>query len=798
MLKATTSIGAICAALLAAQAQAQEAAPTATNRDAQLPAAAEQPIATSQPAPATGAAPSTTPVEPGVSTTAAPDATPAQADDEAAARGVGDIVVTAQRRSENLQRVPISVTAVTSERLVSAGVVTLNQIQSVAPGVIVAQTFAGANVFVRGIGVVHTGFTSESPVAMYIDGIYIANAAASSFGFNNIERLEILKGPQGTLFGRNAVGGLVNVVTRDPSSTTSVEGSIGFGNYETYDASLYATTGLAPNLAMDVALLYHDQANGWGTNLATGNDVYKNRDFAVSSKLRWTPTDTTTISLRGMYDRQVGTIGVGTAVYPGSVGADGTRNEGKYKITSRLDPFNRSRQYNLGLKIEQDVGFATLVSLTGYTHLDSIFGANSPGILGTLVPGRGAVDLLNDGFSDTYTQELQLQSKSGSALQYILGAFYMHDRFRIISEATPTCINGVCNPFPVPVRAVGDQVLQSYAAFGEATLTLAETTRITAGVRYTEDRKDNSRAFREPIAGYSNSVTALPGPNRFGDVGGVAPKANFSKVTFRGVLAHDFAPRTMAYASFNRGFKAGAFNPTVFTNPVAQPEVLDAYEVGFKSQLFDNVLRLNGAAFYYEYSDIQLRTFAPPALPGQTILYNAAKAHLKGIDVEATFAPSPYLVVNAAASLLDAKFASFPGGTCTTPRPIGGTVLGGAVAAPCDLTGFRLPRAPKFSGSLGATYRIPSSVGEFTLNASDTYSSGYFWEADNRLKQDAYHQINLSVAWKAPSGTYNVQAYVHNVNEPDYLLRVTEAVAGTDSYSPGNPRTYGVRVGFKF
>ncbi len=785
MLKAGVSLGAVGAALLATAAHAQVAAPEANNRDAQLPKAAEPDPAASQPAPVSGAVPTTA-------------ATQVESAPSTSAGGLGEIVVTAQRRSENLQKVPISVTAVTSEKLASAGVITLNQIQTVAPGVIVSQTFAGANAFVRGIGNVNSGFTGESPVALYIDGIYIPNAAASTFGFNNIERIEVLKGPQGTLFGRNAVGGLINVVTRDPSLKTSVQGSVGYGNYNTFDANLYATTGLASNLAMDAALLYHNQLDGWGRNVVTGREVYKNKDFSAASKIRWTPTGLTTITLRGLYDKQSGTIGIGTAVYPGTVGSDGTTYAGKYNITSRREPFNYSSEKNFGLKIEQDVGFATLISLSGYTHLHSNFDSNSPGVVGTLVQGRGAVDLNNNGASNTFTQELQLQSGSGSALKYIAGLFYMHDHFHVRSEVTPTCIGLACNPAPTPIASIGDQTLQSYAAFGEVTLTLAETTRITAGIRYTKDDKDNSAAYREPIPGFSTSVATLPAPNRFGDDGAISPKARFSKVTYRGVLAHDFTPSVMGYASFNRGFKAGAFNVTVFNNPVANPEVLDAYEVGLKTQLFERMLRFNVAAFHYNYSNIQLRTFAPPAQAGQAIVFNAAQAHIKGLDADAVLAPSPYITLNASVALLDSKFVKFPGGTCTTPRLITAAVLGGVASAPCNLAGYTLPRAPHFSGSIGGTIRVPSSVGEFIFNASNTHNSGFFWESDDRLRQNAFDQVNLSLAWKSSNGALNAQLYVHNLNKPYYFLRATEAGAGTDSFTPGEPRTYGVKLGFKY
>lgn len=712
--------------------------------------------------------------------------------------GIEDIVVTAQRRSENLQRVPITVQAVTQQSLVASGAVNAATIQTVIPGLVIQRTFAGATPFLRGVGTTNSGFTSEMPVATYIDGVYLPNAASGVFAFNNIERIEVLKGPQGTLFGRNAVGGLIQIVTRDPKQTPHFEGSLGYGNYNTIDANLYATGGVSDNLAADFSLLYHDQNEGWGRNLTTGNEIFKNSEIGISSKLKWTPTDRTTVTLRGLYDHSTGDIGTGFGVYPGSRGIDGTPYFTKYTIANNVDPSNESSQANFGLKIEQDLDFARLVSITGFNHVRSEILTTQNGIPGQTVQGRSASILHNLGRSNTFTQEIQLLSDTNAPLQWITGAFFMRDHFTIDADVIPTCIGNVCAPSPIPIRTVGDQVLKSYAVFGEATLRLTSTTRLTAGLRYTRDKKDVSGAYRVPLAGYPTSVATLTGPNAFGQPGAIGPKASFSKITWRGVLAHDFTPTVMGYASVNRGFKAGAFNPVVFTNPVVQPEVMDAYETGLKSELFDRTLRFNISAFLYNYKNIQLRTTAPPALPGLPILYNAAKARIKGIDAEMIVAPTSGLTLNAAISLLDPKFESFPGGICTTPRVIAGAVLGGVATQPCVLDGKLLPRAPRFSGNFGVTYKTTTAIGDLALTASDSYNSGFFWDPDNRIRQRSYHQVNATLTWTSLSGHYNAQLYARNLNKPYFFNAAFEGAGGNDTYSPGEPRTYGIKFGFMF
>lgn len=711
---------------------------------------------------------------------------------------VEEIIVTAQRRSENLQRVPISVTAVTSKALDAAGVTNLVNLPAVAPGVVLARTFAGVTPFIRGVGIIQSGFTSESPVAMYIDGVYIPNSGSANFALNDVARIEVLKGPQGTLFGRNAIGGLINVITRDPDATPGVEASLAYENYRTVDANFYGTTGLTENLAVNFSGQYRDQADGWGKNLFNGEDLFKGKSLNLSAKAVWRPTDNTKITLRGMYDHASGNFGAAWGVFPGSVGVDGTRYVSEYKMAIRLQPYNKHTQENTGLRIEQSLGSLKLISISGFNHIRSNFLGNSTPILGNLTPGRGVNNLLAQGYSDTFSEELQLQSAGTSALQWIVGGFYMHDHYNVGYSALPTCIGAACNPSPVPTRTQSDQVLNSYAVFGEATLTIAPGTRITGGIRYTSDHKDASGSYKTPIPGYPTSLASLAPPLFFGDVGAVSPKASYSKVTFRAVLAHDFTDTITAYASMNRGFKAGGFNILVFNNPVVKPEILDAYEVGVKSELFDRRLRLNVAGFYYDYSNLQLRSLAPPAPPGLSFLLNAGSAHIKGIDVDALLAVTSNFTLSGQVEVLDAKFASFPGGICTYSLTIGGAVLGGASSRACDLAGSRLQNAPKFTANIGGDYRIPTSFGQIELNASDSYNSGFYWNSDNRLRQPSYHQVNASVTWTPPSGRYSVQVYGHNLNNPRYFLSVSEASSGSDAYTPGDPRTYGVKVGVKF
>ena len=727
---------------------------------------------------------------------------PAQSANAEGASQIGEIVVTATRRSENLQKVPITMSAFKGETLTTLGIKSNLDLPQLTPGLSFTRTLVGVNAFMRGVGTTTAGYSTEVPIATYIDGLYLPNSAAASFSFNNIERIEVLKGPQGTLYGRNTTGGLIHVITKEPDDITRVDASVGYASYDTVNFNFYGSTPLTDTLAANFAATYINQGNGWGQNIGLNTDAFKIHDIGFQGKLKWQPAAATTITLRGFYDNLKSDQGNAAAIFPGSVANDGTSFLGKYQIKSRIAPFVEQRQYNISLKAEQDLTFATLTSITGYINNLSPSFSIQNAAFGNLVPGQGAVNLGGYQTAKTFSQELQLASNpSASALKWMTGLFYYRDDSLVRTEVFGTCVASTCVP-PAPFRTSGFANTRSLAGFGEGTYNLTPATAITLGLRYTRDEKTLT-GLLEPIPGFPNSFPAFPpgavtrpGDPFAGFPNGIPTAVTFGKLTSKAVLAHDLTRDVHAYMSFNRGFKSGGYNPIAFTNPPSRPEVLDAYEVGVKSELFDRSLRLNVAGFYYDYKDIQLRSTAPPALPGGSILFNAASAHMRGIDADFLLAVVKGLTVNGGLEYLDAKYAAFPGGTCTSPRLIGGPVLGGVASVPCDLSGKRPPSAPKFSFNLGATYTFNTQVGTFALTANDSYKSSYFWESDNRLKQDAYHLINASLTWTANDPRYSVQLFGRNLGDKYYFASGAEG--SNDAYLPAAPRTYGVKMSYRY
>lgn len=717
--------------------------------------------------------------------------------------GVEEIIVTANKRAENQQDVPISIAAFTGETLKTLGIQSTVDLPQVTPGLSLTRTLVGSNAFLRGVGTTTAGYSTEVPIATYIDGLYLPNSAASSFSFNNIERIEVLKGPQGTLYGRNTTGGLIHVITKEPGRVASVDMAASYASYDTVQANFYGSTPISDTLAANVALLYIDQGDGWGRNQFLGTDAFKFHDFGAQAKLRWEPGPNTRITLRGLYDRTVTDQGNSGFIFPGSVGADGSRNLGEFQVAYRIQPIAKQRQYSISLKAEQDFDFATLTSITGYINNRSPSMQIQSGNLGTAVPGQGAIFLGGFQTAKTRSQELQLASNAAdAAFKWIVGAFFYRDKTLVQTSVYALCVNNVCPP-PTPLRTAGFQKTKSYSAYGEGTYRITDSTRITLGLRYTSDDKSLAGTIT-PIPGRPNSVSALPaafvdfpGEPFAGFPNGIDTDVTFNKLTYKLVLAQDFGDDVHAFASYNRGFKSGGYNPIAFTNPPSKPEVLDAFEVGLKTELFDRRVRFNVSGFYYDYKDIQLRSTAPPAAPGGSILFNAAAARIKGIDADFVVAPARGLTINGGFVVLDAKYHSFPGGTCTTPRVIAGAVLGGFASAPCDLSGNRLPSAPKFSYSIGVTYAFDTPIGGFELNANDGYKSDYPWEPDNRLKQEAYHLVNASITWTPDDSEFSLQLFARNLFDEYYFSSGAET-AGNDVYLPAAPRTYGVKARYHF
>ena len=743
---------------------------------------------------------------------AANSSTAAAEEQSSSDNGLEQIVVTATRRSVNLQKVSATIEAVTAETLKNFNVNGVLTLPSLVSGLVVTPS-GGNNIYLRGIGSPSTGF-NEAQTAVYVDGLYLANPAASILSFNNIDRVEVLKGPQGTLYGRNVTGGLISVITRDPGRTAKFDASLGYASYDTLTGSLYASTPLSDTLAANIALYHQKQARGWGINLFNGHDDQKSDETGFEAKLQWTPSAATKVTASFIYDYNNRDYGYAYEVYPGTLGVDGTPYFGQYQHASRIDAKAPTHIYIGSLKIQQDLGFANLMSLTGYqtSNADVLFQGGVP-ILGQPVAGQSAAYAPFYEQNKTFSQEFQLTSApSDSRLDWVGGAFYYNDHTLLQLDSYSTCIGTVCAPGAAPARNTGRPVTESISGYGDLTYRFFAATKLTVGLRYTSETKRLSGLIT-PLAGFPNSVAALPaacsatqgapctayqpGDPFYATVNGVPTlqagiptRLHFNKLTYRFVLSQDISDDVHIYASHNLGFKSGVFNGNGFTNTPARPELLYATEVGIKSELFDHRVRLNLAYFHYTYKDVQVRSIAPPAPPGNAILQNAASENVDGIDGDFSIVAAKGLTINGSFEYLRAKYTNFPGTTISTPKIVNGVIGNGAtVLQNQNLAGYDAPFAPPFSASFGFTYKIDTSKGRFALSANDHYNSPYSLVADNSIRQTRHHVIDASLMWTSQDEHYDVNLFVRNLTKQ--YVWVAGQVGTNFTVVPGAPQTFG-------
>ncbi len=696
----------------------------------------------------------------------------ARAADATASTGAGgsdsgvqlqEIIVTAQRRSEPLQNVPIAVSAVTGAQLDSHGINDSLSLSATVPNLDISQNGTVLTMYLRGVGSNASDPNDETSVALYVDGVYMASPMANVFDYNNIDHVEVLKGPQGTLFGRNATGGVIQVVTRDPSQTPGGQISATYGNYNTVGATVYATTGLAPNLAADIAAVYRNNIDGYGFDIFRHEPIMRREDAGVRGKILWTPTPTTSVRLSADYT-VVRSDGTPYQLAQGVIGADGvTSYPGPYRTDTNEANLANVDNWGVSGRIEHDFGVARFVSISAYRHITGLYDLDEDSTPAPIV--NSFIHQLARNFS----QEIQLLSPQGSRLQWVLGGYYFNANYAY----DPITIAGLAAGGPNASEDIfGFQTTHSYSVYGQATYEVLPGTRLTAGLRYTyEDQSDH--AFVS-IGGVT--VAAPPDQHQ-----------NFSKPTWRLALDHKFGEDVLAYISYNRGIKSGGYN---LLGPGAlgyKPEVLDAYEAGLKTEFFHHTVRVNAAAFYYDYQDIQVQNIEA----GTVNTVNAASAKVKGFDADAMFAPIRNLTVSTSVGYTYGTYSNFHNATFYPPSPLDGP------AVPGDASGNQLINTPRWTVSGSLDYRIPSQVGDFLFDLTGAYKASTFVGPDNRLQIPEHTVFNTSLAWTSLNGKYGVQLWAHNLFDERYYAARTETSVGDLQYLAA-PRTFGVTLNSKF
>jgi iron complex outermembrane receptor protein len=698
--------------------------------------------------------------------------------------GLAEIVVTAQRREQKLQDVPISITAETGAELAKQNITGVDDLAKIDSSALVTVGTGSVVTFLRGMGNTSVSPGNESSVAYYVDGVYYPRIPVSFLEFNAIERVEVLSGPQGTLFGRNSSSGLVQIITRDPTFGPSLYAEVGYGNYQTTKGQIYASDGFGSNVAGDIAVVVNQQKEGWGRDLTTGEKLGYQNYAAARSKWLVKFDDNTELRLTGEYHGSNLDIGVPTNHYEGTIaGAEAFVAPPQkfypapfYDTIAGTSPYVQERGWDTSAKLTHDFSFMKFSSLTDYQHLDTFEVLSADFIPLNYSYATFPLDIKQ------VTQEFQLQSEADSLFDWVTGLFYLDNE----TGVAPFLLEG--QQFAVALHTTGgyeasyaQQVSRSYAGFAQATFHIFTTSNLTLGARYSHDE----------LHGYGTEVAALP-PDTVKTLVSNDSRATFNKPTYRAIFDHHFTEGLMSYVSYNRGYKAGTYALQPISAAPTLPEVDDAYEVGAKSLLFDNRLRINGALFYNNLTNAQVRRYI-----GSSVSFvNAPKAKSEGVDISIDGQITKTLTARVGATFLHAIFVEFPGAPGTVPNP--NPPYGSTQFMPINASGNDLPHSPHTTITSGFDYTVPTSIGTWDLNVGDYYNSGFYWDPDLQVRQNAYNTLDAQLRLIFPKN-WKLSLWGKNITGTKYYTYEAEN-AGPPGHASAAaaPATYGVGASYAY
>jgi iron complex outermembrane receptor protein len=737
----------------------------------------------------------------------------AQAQDAGAEGGLQEIIVTAQKRVENLQDTPIAIYAVSGKFLEQMNFANIGSLATASPALVYSEAGGEAQLYIRGIGSNIFSVGVDQSVATHIDGVYVGRANMGLTQFLDVERVEVLRGPQGTLYGRNATGGAINLISRQPTDEVEGYGSILFGSFDRREIKAAMSGPLADGWSARVALRgvkdngYTEDLDPRGANRIDDTDLQ-----AVRGTLKWT-NETVTATFSGDYSQFKNG---NTSVYPidniGLAESFGAVPTGDiHKTRNNTPSFHEWQTGGLTLNVDWKINDnLTLTSLTGYREWDSDFLFNTDGT---------EIEITRSTFvygSSQKSTELRLAGDQGWG-NWVVGAFlFDEDKFGGLGLVR----SGFTPPTVQPPRSfvfLADGTGTASAVFGQATWKLTDQWSITGGLRYNEEEKDD--LLRNSTLLPDTELLGLFSPRPIpGATPGTTRNASRKWTAWTPKLGIDWRPSDdqLIYASYSKGFKSGGFNDLSVINPPFDPEFVKSYEIGAKTEWLDNTLRVNASAFYYDYSDLQVSVFASLGNVTTTFTTNAAEATVQGLELELQARPVANLDLAAAISYLDATYDQFvtPYGTCTVANAAADARCAGRPGLPrlIDASGNRLNNAPELKGTLSAGYGIDlASGGRVSLFAQVSHQGRVFFLPANTdvMSQEAFTLIDARVAYTTEGGALELSAFGKNLSDEDYFHNIVQFTSTSDArrdpFSIGNAlgypapgRLWGVELMYRF
>ncbi|MFC3053777.1 TonB-dependent receptor [Kordiimonas pumila] len=735
-----------------------------------------------------------------------------------------EIIVTAQKRGQDIQNVPIAVSALSGAKIEQSGVRNATDLTKLVPGLQINQLFQASNptIFLRGVGVNDFNAASSGAVGVTIDDVFLNSSVGALFQIYDIDRIEVLKGPQGTLYGRNTTGGVINFYTKQPTFEPDLSASVTYGRFN--QLFLEAAGGGAvidDTLAVRVSASVK-QRDGWAINTIDGRDLNDIDNYATRLQLLFKPTDNITISNKieggrsetsDIAHKALGTFNVvegrdctGDEILAINICANPLTGfipsaDLSDMPTDILDNYERLDNLSDRLSIVYDGESISVTSITGYVRNHRRLSTDED-----WSPYAIASGTLWDETSEQISEELRIASNAGGRLNWVVGAYFLHEKldslvdFTFLREFNPNPLEPYFDPanFIMYVERTFEQTTDSFAGFAQADYDVTDKLTLTAGIRYTNDKKDltfrsvafpvnadadrSLRPTEEPVIGLVDSNPHDPAIDGF-----VNTTDKLKKPTWRFAANYSFNDDISAYASYTRGVRSGGHNTgAVFEieelSGVA-PEQLDSFEIGMKSDLFDRHVRLNLAAFYYDYKDMQV--FSLESNPDGAILQRLqnASAEIYGAEIELQARPLQGLDINFGLSALHAQYTKFD-------DPIRG-----------DFAGQRLDKTPKLQMALGARYTFNvTDDAEAFLGGNFSYQSKVYFSPVNEspMQSSGHGELDLDAGISLLNTGVELHAFVKNVTDKRYIADMNDLASLGFYYTIYNePRTYGLTLRYK-
>jgi outer membrane receptor protein involved in Fe transport len=754
-----------------------------------------------------------------------------------------EIIVTAQRRTERLQDVPVSVSVISGETLERANVRSLQDLSNREPNFQIVQTPGGDQMMIRGTGSgTNSGF--EQSVGTFVDGLYRSRARSARIALFDVDRVEVLKGPQTTFFGANAIAGALNITTRKPTDAFQANTS---ALYAFEDGEYNFEGGVGGPVADGINLRIAARLNGMDGyihNDKLGGEGPHNRDGQLRLSGNFQPSSVLTIDARFDYARLRGTqteafgelvgcppaIGSPAPSCASSLAQFGGQIDDNLNYRAASAPsFSNLDLYEGGVTARLDIGEASVTSTTGYFQQKYANQATSP------FPGFDALGTiarygeLAEPFRQI-SQELRIQSEGAGRLQYIAGIYYEEARlspqFVTASNARPLgalpalVAVGYSAQDAIGYERANRQESQTSSAFGSLKFAVTDQLNLTGSLRYSNVKKETTNLGITFGHVLPNSAVLVPGTptqqaaiaTQFGNVAPAARIYPFNEKSDSDFMPsvnvqYKFTPDTMAYVSYTRGFKAGGFSAS--SNGTFDPEFVDAYEAGLKAQFFDRRLQANVALYRSDYTNLQVSQIIaqPNGLPSITLITNAAESRSDGVEIGLVARPTSRLNISTEVAYLNSRYISYPSTACYAVQADAQgcitTVANGVATRSQSLSGRTRPLAPHWSGNVDASYS--ASLG----NALDlTYGGTVYFKSSYLIapslnpisRQEGYTKVDLRLTLGSAEGRWSVGVIARNVFDEQTIQTADDLPGATGSYGIllDRPRSIAIAVNRRF